>query len=90
MESSPSLPKLVVRGESVVLCDRVAATSPPNSTRTRRGTVFPLLSHRRVKILRAPWPAAPRSPPALLNRVLAPIHARDTHRLNPLCLTTLN
>jgi hypothetical protein len=80
----------VVHSEKAVLCDRVAPTAPPNSTRTRRGTIFPLLSHRRAKILRAPWPAAPSSAPALLNRVLAPIHARDTHRLNPLCSTTLN
>jgi hypothetical protein len=90
MEFSPPLPKLVVHGETVVLCDRVAPTAPPNSTRTRRGTIFPLLSLQRVKILRAPWLAVPRSAPSLLNCVLAPIHARDTHRLNPLCSTTLN
>jgi hypothetical protein len=41
-------------------------------------------------ILRAPWLAVPRSAPALLGHVLAPAHARDTHRLNPLCLTTFH
>jgi hypothetical protein len=51
---------------------------------------FPLPRHQRVKILRAPWPATSRSAPAPLNRVLAPTYARDTHRLNPLCLATLN
>jgi hypothetical protein len=83
-------PKLVVHGESVALCDRIASTWPPNSTRARRDTVFPLLRHRRARILLAPWTAVPMSAPALLDHVLAPMHARDTHRLNPLCLTTLN
>jgi hypothetical protein len=50
----------------------------------------PLLKHQRARILRAPWPVVPRSAPALLGHVLAPTHARDTHRLNPLCLTALN
>jgi hypothetical protein len=79
-----------VHGESVELCDRVAPISPPNFTRARRDTIFSLLSLRQAKILHALWPADPRSNPALLNRVLAPIQARDTHRLNPLCLTILN
>jgi hypothetical protein len=79
-----------VHGELVALCDRVAPTSPPNLTRARRDTIFPLLSLRQAKILHTLWPADPRSAPALLNRVLAPIHARDTRQLNPLCLTTLN
>jgi hypothetical protein len=90
MKSFPSLPKLAVHGESVALCVRIARTSPPNFTRARRDTIFPLLSLRQAKILRGPWPADPRSAPALLIRVLAPIHARDTRRLNPLCLTMLN
>jgi hypothetical protein len=38
----PPLPKLVVHGETIVLCNRVAPTSPPNSARTRRDAVFPL------------------------------------------------
>jgi hypothetical protein len=80
----------VLHGESVALCDRIAPTRPPNSTRARRDTVFPLLRHQRARILCAPWTVVPRSAPALLDRVLAPMHARDTHRLNPLCLTTLN
>jgi hypothetical protein len=51
---------------------------------------FPLVGPCRARILRAPWPAVPRSAPALLGHVLAPTHACETHRLNPLCLTTLN
>jgi hypothetical protein len=89
-ESSPPLPKLVVHGESLALCDCVAPTWPPNSTRARCDTVFPFLSYQRARILRAPWSAIPRSAPALLDHVLAPLYTRDTHRLNPLCLTTLN
>jgi hypothetical protein len=56
-ESSPPLPKLVVHGETIVLCDRVAPTSPPNSAQTRCGAVFPIFCYRRAKILRASWPA---------------------------------
>jgi hypothetical protein len=79
-----------VHDESVALCDRVTPTSPPNFTRARRGIIFPLLSPRQVEILRDPWPADPRSASALLNHVLAPIHARDTRRLHPICSTKLN
>ena len=38
----------------------------------------------------SPWPAIPRSTPALFDNVLEPILAYDTHQLDPLCLTTLN
>jgi hypothetical protein len=50
---------------------------------------FPPSQTSASRILRAPWPVAPRSAPTLLDHVLAPVHTRDTHRLNPLCLTTL-
>jgi hypothetical protein len=86
----PPLPKLSVHGESVALCNRLAPISPPNFTRARRGTKFPPSQTPLSRILRVPWPADPRSTPALFNRVLAPMHTRDTHRLNPLRLTTLN
>jgi hypothetical protein len=39
--SSPPLPQLVVHGESVVICGRIASTWPPNSTRDRRDAIFP-------------------------------------------------
>jgi hypothetical protein len=80
----------VVHGESVALCDRIAQHDlliPPEPVAT---PFSPLLRLRRARILCAPWPAVPRSAPALLDHVLAPMHARDTHRLIPLCLTTLN
>jgi hypothetical protein len=86
----PPLPKLSVPGESVALCDHVAPISPPNFTRSRRGTKFPPSQTPVSRIHRAPWPADPRSTPALFNRVLAPVHTHDTYRFNPLRLTTLN
>jgi hypothetical protein len=86
----PPLPKLSVHSESVVPCDRVAPISPPNFTRARRATKFPPSQTPVSRILRAPWLADPRSTTVLFNRVLAPVHTRDTHQLNPLRLTTLN
>jgi hypothetical protein len=70
-------PKLVVHGETIVLCDRVAPASPPNSARKRRSAVFPLFCHRRTKILRTPWLATPRSVHALCSPVSVSLGSPD-------------
>jgi hypothetical protein len=73
-----------VHGELVALCDRIAPTRPPNSTRARRNDVFPLLSHWRVQILRAPWLDHSDMVLRFSLVVLAALHTHEAHRGNHL------
>jgi hypothetical protein len=68
-----------VHGETIVPYGRVAPISPPNSTQSRRGAIFPFLCHRQAQVLRAPWPDHSGRALHLSSVVLAALYTRKAH-----------
>jgi hypothetical protein len=83
----PPLPKLVVHGEFVVLCGRIAPTWPPVSTRNHRDANFPSSDPAERTLLRALWPGEPGMVPCVWIDVLEALYAREAHRGGRLAIT---
>jgi hypothetical protein len=84
---SPPLLKLVVHGESVVLCDRIAPTWPTVSTRNHHDAIFPSSEPAEHVLLRASWPDEPGMILCFWIAVLAALYTRKAHCGDHLTIT---